>query len=91
MNKAEFVAAVAEKAGISKKDAGNVVDAFTTIVTEALVKGEKVSLVGFGTFEVKERAARDGRNPMTGQKLRLDAKRIPQFKAGKTFKDAVNG
>ena len=66
MNKVDFVAAVAEKAGISKKDAGNAVDAFTTVVTEALIKGEKVSLVGFGTFEVKERAAREGRNPQTG-------------------------
>ena len=90
MNKVDFVAAVAEKAGISKKDAGKAVDAFTEVVTETLVKGEKISLVGFGTFEVKERAAREGRNPMTGQKLRLDAKRIAQFKVGKSLKLAVN-
>lgn len=91
MNKVDFVAAVAEKAGISKKDAGNAVDAFTTVVTEALIKGEKVSLVGFGTFEVKERAAREGRNPQTGETMQIAASKVPSFKAGKTLKDAVNG
>lgn len=91
MNKVDFVAAVAEKAGISKKDAGNAVDAFAGVVTEALTKGEKVSLVGFGTFEVKERAAREGRNPQTGETMQIAASKVPSFKAGKTFKDAVNG
>ena len=80
-----------EKAGISKKDAGNAVDAFTTVVTEALIKGEKVSLVGFGTFEVKERAAREGRNPQTGETMQIAASKVPSFKVGKTLKDAVNG
>lgn len=91
MNKVDFVAAVAEKAGISKKDAGKVVDAFAGVVTEALTKGEKVSLVGFGTFEVKERAAREGRNPQTGETMQIAASKAPAFKAGKTLKDAVNG
>ena len=91
MNKVDFVAAVAEKAGISKKDAGKVVDAFAGVVTEALTKGEKVSLVGFGTFEVKERAAREGRNPQTGETMQIAASKAPAFKAGKTFKDAING
>lgn len=91
MNKVDFVAAVAEKAGISKKDAGNAVDAFTTVVTEALIKGEKVSLVGFGTFEVKERAAREGRNPQTGETMQIAASKVPSFKVGKTLKDVVNG
>lgn len=91
MNKVDFVATVAEKAGISKKDAGKVVDAFAGVVTEALTKGEKVSLVGFGTFEVKERAAREGRNPQTGETMQIAASKAPAFKAGKTFKDAING
>lgn len=91
MNKVDFIAAVAEKAGISKKDACKVVDAFAGVVTEALTKGEKVSLVGFGTFEVKERAAREGRNPQTGETMQIAASKVPAFKAGKTFKDAVNG
>ena len=90
MNKVDFVAAVAEKAGISKKDAGNAVDAFTTVVTEALIKVEKVSLVGFGTFEVSKRAARSGRNPRTGETVEIAASATPKFKAGKALKNAVN-
>ena len=87
MNKAEFVAAMAEKAGLSKKEA---VKAFTEIVSEELAKGEKIQLVGFGTFEVAERAAREGRNPRTGENMAIAASKTPKFKAGKALKDLVN-
>ena len=90
MNKAEFVAAMAEKAGLSKKDAEKAVKAFTEIVSEELAKGEKIQLVGFGTFEVAERAAREGRNPRTGETIKIAAAKNPKFKAGKALKDAVN-
>ena len=90
MNKAELVAAVAEKAEISKKDAEAAVKAFTDVVAEELKKGEKVQLVGFGTFEVSERAAREGRNPQTGKKIKIAASKTPKFKAGKALKDSLN-
>ena len=90
MNKTELVAAVAEKAEVSKKDTEKALKAFVDVVTEELKKGEKVQLVGFGTFEVSERAAREGRNPQTGKTMKIAACKAPKFKAGKAFKDAVN-
>ena len=90
MNKTEFIAAVAENADISKKDAEKAIKAFVDVVTEELKKGEKVQLVGFGTFEVSERAAREGRNPQTGKTMKIAACKAPKFKAGKALKDAVN-
>ena len=91
MNKTELVAAVAEQAGLSKKDAEAAVKAFSDVVAGALKKGEKVQLVGFGTFEVSERAAREGRNPRTGKSIKIKACKSPKFKAGKALKDLVNG
>ena len=90
MNKTEFIAAVAENADISKKDAEKAIKAFADVVTEELKKGEKVQLVGFGTFEVSERAAREGRNPQTGKTMKIAACKAPKFKAGKALKDSVN-
>ena len=90
MNKTELIAAVAEKAELSKKDAEKAVKAFTDVVAEELVKGEKIQLVGFGTFEVSERAAREGRNPKSGEKMIIEASKTPKFKAGKALKDQVN-
>ena len=90
MNKTEFIAAVAEKAGLSKKDAEKAVKAYTDVVTEELVKGGKVQLVGFGTFEVADRPSREGRNPRSGEPMTIAASRIPKFKAGKALKDQVN-
>lgn len=90
MNKTELVAAVAAKAELSKKDAEAAVAAVVDAVTGALADGEKVSLVGFGTFEVKERAARTGLNPRTKEKIEIAASKAPAFKAGKALKDAVN-
>ena len=90
MNKTELVAAVAEQADISKIDAEKVLKAFVDVVTEEMKKGEKVQLVGFGTFEVSERAAREGRNPQTGKTMKIEACKAPKFKAGKALKDAVN-
>lgn len=90
MNKTELIAAVAEKAELSKKDAEKAVKAFTDVVAEELVKGEKIQLVGFGTFEVSERAAREGRNPKSGEKMTIAASKTPKFKAGKALKDEVN-
>ena len=90
MNKTELVAAVAEQADISKKDAEKVLKAFVDVVTEEMKKGEKVQLVGFGTFEVSERAAREGRNPQTGKTMTIAACKAPKFKAGKALKDAIN-
>ena len=89
MNKSELVAAIAEKAELSKKDAEKAVKAFTDTVAEQLKAGEKIQLVGFGTFEVAERAAREGRNPLTGESLHIEASKSPKFKVGKAFKDAV--
>ena len=90
MNKADLVAAMAEKAGVSKKDAEASLKAFTDVVAEELKKGEKIQLVGFGTFEVSERAAREGRNPQTGETMKIEASKSPKFKAGKALKDAIN-
>mgnify|MGYP000486010258 FL=1 len=90
MNKTELVAAVAEQADISKKDAEKALKAFVDVVTEEMKKGEKVQLVGFGTFEVSERAAREGKNPQTGKTMKIEACKAPKFKAGKALKDAVN-
>ena len=90
MNKTELIAAVAEKAEISKKDAEKAVKAFTDVVSEELVNGGKIQLVGFGTFEVTERAARTGKNPQTGKEIKIAACKAPKFKAGKALKDAVN-
>ena len=90
MNKAELVAAIADKAEISKKDAEAAVKAFTDVVAEELKKGEKIQLVGFGTFEVAERAARTGRNPQTGAEMKIAASKAPKFKAGKALKDSIN-
>ena len=90
MNKTEFIAAVAEKAEISKKDSEKALKAFVDVVTEQLKAGDKVQLVGFGTFEVSERAAREGRNPQTGKTMKIKASKAPKFKAGKALKDAIN-
>lgn len=90
MNKTELIAAVAENADMTKKDAEKAVKAFIDVVTEELKKGEKVQIVGFGTFEVSERAAREGRNPHTGEPMPIAASKAPKFKAGKALKDAMN-
>ena len=90
VNKADLVAAMAEKAGVSKKDAEASLKAFTDVVAEELKKGEKIQLVGFGTFEVSERAARTGRNPQTGAEMTIAASKAPKFKAGKALKDSLN-
>ena len=90
MNKTELVAAIADSADLTKKDAEKAVNSFTEVITKALKKGDKVQLVGFGTFEVKKTAARTGHNPRTGEKLKIKASKAPKFKAGKAFKDAVN-
>lgn len=89
MNKVELVAAVAEKTELSKKDADKAVAAVLAAIEEAVAAGDKVQLVGFGTFEVRERAARTGRNPQTGAEIKIAASKQPVFKAGKAFKDAV--
>ena len=90
MNKTEFIAAVAEKAEISKKDSEKALKAFVDVVAEQLKAGDKVQLVGFGTFEVSERAAREGRKPQTGETMTIAACKAPKFKAGKALKDAIN-
>ena len=90
MNKTELVAAIDEKAELSKKDSEKALKAFIDVVTDELVKGEKVQLVGFGTFEVSERPAREGRNPQTGETMPIAASKAPKFKAGKALKDVVN-
>ena len=90
MNKSELIAAVAEKAQLSKKDAEKAVGAVVAAVTDALVDGDKVQLVGFGTFEVRARDARTGKNPRTGEVIKIAASKVPAFKAGKALKDAVN-
>ena len=90
MNRMELVAAIAEKAGLSKKDAEGAVKAFTDTVAEQLKAGEKIQLVGFGTFEVAERAARTGKNPQTGEAIKIPASKAPKFKAGKALKDMIN-
>ena len=90
MNKTELVAAIAEKTELSKKDAEKALKAFTDVVAEELKKGEKIQLVGFGTFEVSERAARTGRNPQTGADMTIAASKAPKFKAGKALKELLN-
>lgn len=89
MNKTSFVAAVAEKTGLTQKQADAALDAVLDIIVDELKKGEKVQLTGFGTFEVRERAEREGRNPSTGETIKIEASKIPAFKAGKKFKDAL--
>ncbi|MGE5592029.1 MAG: HU family DNA-binding protein [Bacillota bacterium] len=89
MNKADLVASVAEKAQLSKKDAEHAVDAMVESIQSALAQGDRVALVGFGTFEVRERAARKGRNPQTGQEIDIAATKVPVFRAGKGFKDYI--
>lgn len=90
MNKNELVASVAEKAGLTKKDAEKAVGAIFESIQQALVEGDKVQVIGFGTFEVKERSARTGRNPRTNETIQIPASKNPSFKAGKALKDAVN-
>lgn len=90
MNKTELVSAIAEKAELSKKDAEKALKGFVDAVTEELKKGEKVQIVGFGTFEVSERAAREGRNPQTGEAMTIKASKSPKFKPGKALKDEIN-
>ena len=90
MNRVELVAAIAEQTELSKKDAEKALKAFTDVVTEELKKDGKIQLVGFGTFEVSERAAREGRNPQTGKTMTIAASKAPKFKAGKALKDALN-
>ncbi|GLH65178.1 MULTISPECIES: HU family DNA-binding protein [Bacillaceae] len=89
MNKTDLINAVAETSGLSKKDATKAVDAVFESITEALRKGDKVQLIGFGNFEVRERAARKGRNPQTGEEMEIPASKVPAFKPGKALKDAV--
>jgi DNA-binding protein HU-beta len=90
MNKSELIDAIAANSGLNKADAGRALDGFTAAITNALVAGESVSMVGFGTFSVKHRAARAGRNPRTGETIQIKASNNPSFKAGKALKDAVN-
>ncbi|HHV35498.1 MAG TPA: HU family DNA-binding protein [Syntrophomonadaceae bacterium] len=90
MNKAELIGSVAEKASMPKKDAEKAVNAVFASIEEALANGEKVQLVGFGTFEVRDRAARTGRNPQTGEEIQIAATRVPAFRAGKALKGAVS-
>lgn len=90
MNKTELVAAIADKTELSKKDSEKALKAFIEVVTEQLTKGEKVQLIGFGTFEVSKRAAREGRNPQTGKTIKIAAAKTPKFKAGAALKDVVN-
>ncbi len=90
MNKSELIDAIADAADISKASAGRALDGMIGAITDAMKKGDQVSLIGFGTFSVKERAARTGRNPLTGEAIQIKASKIPSFKAGKALKDAVN-
>ena len=90
MNKSDLIAAIAAKTGSTKKDAEATLNAFVDVVTDSLVKGDKVQLVGFGSFEVRKRAARKGRNPQTKEEVKIPASKAPVFKAGKALKDLVN-
>jgi DNA-binding protein HU-beta len=90
MNKSELIDAIAESSGLTKADSGRALDAFVGAVAKALSGGDSVALVGFGTFSVKERAERKGRNPQTGREITIAAAKIPSFKAGKSLKDSVN-
>ena len=89
MNKADLVGKVAERTGLTKRDSEKAVNAVVDTISQALARGDKVSLVGFGTFEVRTRAARTGRNPQTGKEIRIPASKVPAFKAGKSLKDSV--
>ncbi len=91
MNKTDLVTAMARETNLTKKDVEAVLKSFINVVSDELSKGGKIQLVGFGTFEVSERAAREGRNPQTGEAMEIKASRAPKFKAGKALKDAVNG
>ena len=91
MNKSELITAMSEKSSVSKKDCEAALDAFVSAVGDALKSGDKVQMVGFGTFEVRERAARFGRDPRTGESMEIAASKAPAFKAGQALKDAVNG
>ena len=91
MKKQELVAAIAQEAEISKKDADKALAAAINAISKALADGDKIQLVGFGTFEVRERAARTGKNPRTGEMIKIDASKVPAFKAGKALKDVENG
>ena len=90
MNKTELIAAIAERADLSKQQTSHALTAFQNIVMEAMIKGDDIAMVGFGTFGLKERAARKGRNPQTGQEIDIPAAKIPAFKAGKALKESVN-
>ena len=90
MTKAELISAIAEKTELSKKDSEKALNATVAAITEALAKGDKIQLVGFGTFEVTKRAAREGRNPQTGKAMKIKASKAPKFKAGKALKDCIN-
>ena len=90
MNRGEFVAAIAEQSGLTKADADRAIEAIFKVVKKALKEGDTISLVGFGTFAVRKRAARTGRNPRTGETIKIKASKVPAFKAGKALKDAVN-
>ena len=91
MNKTELISAIAAESGLTKKDSEKALRAFEDVVTKALATGDKVQLVGFGTFDVSERAAREGRNPRTGEPMTIAATKAPRFKVGKALRDAVNG
>jgi DNA-binding protein HU-beta len=90
VNKSELIDAIAAEAKLTKVDAGNALDATIAVVTQTLKKGDKIALVGFGTFQVDKRAARKGRNPQTGKQISIPATNVPKFRPGKTLKDAVN-
>ena len=89
MNKQDLIASIATQTGLSKKDSENALNAFTYSVTATLKKGDKIQLIGFGTFEVRDRAGRIGRNPATGKEIKIPASKVPAFKAGKALKDAI--
>ncbi len=91
MNKHELISAIAQNAEISKKDAGNALAATINAISKALAEGDKIQIVGFGTFEIRERAARTGKNPRTGETIEIAASKVPAFKAGKALKEIVNG
>jgi DNA-binding protein HU-beta len=90
LNKSELINAIAEKSGLTKKDSEKALNAFVEAVEESLTKGNKVQLIGFGTFEVRERSARKGRNPQTGEEIMIPAAKVPAFKPGKALKESVN-
>ncbi|MFL1672469.1 HU family DNA-binding protein [Paenibacillus dendritiformis] len=91
MNKQELIAAVSEKTGLTKKDTGTILEAFTEVVTDTLAQGDKVQIVGFGTFETRQRAARKGRNPQTGEEMDIPESVVPAFKPGGKLKETIKG